>query len=234
MEEGKKETQNPNIFQRMLAIAGEVQTVPKNLRVSAGKGSYQAVGEADVLRSVKSIEAKHGVYSYPYRREIVEAGQLSKQSNGYESKQFYLRLHVVYRFVNADNPEEFIDVDSYGDGVDTGDKAPGKAMTYADKYALLKAYKMVTGEDPDQDASEEYNGYERQDRPKAEPMASDETKAEIKRLMAEKQIPSAKFNFVWKRRVEQNGMTASLANEILDWIDRTPSPKKAPDEEKAG
>ena len=28
-------------------------------------------------------------------------------------------------------------------------------MTYADKYALLKAYKMVTGEDPDQEASED-------------------------------------------------------------------------------
>ena len=26
-------------------------------------------------------------------------------------------------------------------------------MTYADKYALLKAYKIVTGEDPDQDPS---------------------------------------------------------------------------------
>ena len=26
-------------------------------------------------------------------------------------------------------------------------------MTYADKYALLKAYKIVTGDDPDQEAS---------------------------------------------------------------------------------
>ena len=42
---------------------------------------------------------------------------------------------------------------TYGDGVDTQDKAPGKAMTYADKYALLKAYKIVTGEDPDQQHS---------------------------------------------------------------------------------
>ena len=28
-------------------------------------------------------------------------------------------------------------------------------MTYSDKYALLKAYKIVTGDDPDQYASEE-------------------------------------------------------------------------------
>ena len=43
---------------------------------------------------------------------------------------------------------------TFGDGVDTQDKAPGKAMTYGDKYALLKAYKIVTGDDPDQNASE--------------------------------------------------------------------------------
>jgi hypothetical protein len=29
-------------------------------------------------------------------------------------------------------------------------------MTYADKYALLKAYKIETGDDPDQEASKEY------------------------------------------------------------------------------
>lgn len=42
-----------------------------------------------------------------------------------------------------------------GDGIDTQDKAPGKAMTYSDKYALLKAYKIISGDDPDQNPSEE-------------------------------------------------------------------------------
>jgi len=28
-------------------------------------------------------------------------------------------------------------------------------MTYADKYALMKAYKIITGDDPDQDPSKE-------------------------------------------------------------------------------
>ena len=57
----------------------------------------------------------------------------------------FLRIKTVYRFVNIDNPTEFIDVETFGDGVDSQDKAPGKAMTYADKYALLKAYKIETG-----------------------------------------------------------------------------------------
>ena len=64
-----------------------------------------------------------------------------------------MRSETVYRFVNIEKPEEFIDITTYGDGVDTQDKAPGKAMTYGDKYALMKAYKIITGDDPDQTGS---------------------------------------------------------------------------------
>ena len=71
-----------------------------------------------------------------------------------ETQSLVMRVETTYRFVNVDNPEEYIEVIAYGDGVDTQDKAPGKAMTYADKYALLKAYKIITGDDPDQQASE--------------------------------------------------------------------------------
>ena len=36
--------------------------------------------------------------------------------------------------------------------------ATGKAMTYADKYALMKAYKIITGDDPDQEPSKPLTG----------------------------------------------------------------------------
>lgn len=153
-----------NIFKRMSAITTEIQRVAKNLRVDAGKSSYKAVGEADVLEAVKPAEEKYGVYSYPVESEIVESGTITSESvnNGQVKKteRQYMRLRRVYRFVNVDKPEEYVEVATYGDGLDSGDKAPGKAMTYADKYALLKAYKITTGDDPDQKASEPMTGKE--------------------------------------------------------------------------
>ncbi len=148
-----------NIYQRMSAITNEINRVAKNLSVDQGKSSYKAVGEADVLAAVKPAEEKYGVYSYPVDREIIESSVLTTETtyNGQtkERKQQFMRLRVLYRFVNMDKPNEYIEIATYGDGVDTQDKAPGKAMTYADKYALLKAYKIITGDDPDQKASEE-------------------------------------------------------------------------------
>lgn len=140
-----------NIYQKLLKITAELNTVAKNLEVKISQSnSYKAVGESDVLQAVKPLEVKYGVYSYPYSREIIESGELvSVDKNGFEKKQLYERIKTSYRFVNTENPDEYIDIDTFGDGIDSGDKSVGKAMTYADKYALLKAYKIQTGDDPD-------------------------------------------------------------------------------------
>lgn len=156
-----------NIYQRMSAITKEISAVAKNLQVGTGKNQYKAVGEADVLAAVKPIEEKHGVYSYPVSREIVESGTMERDNQyGGKTIQLYMRIRTVYRFLCIDNPDSYIDIVSFADGVDTNDKAPGKAMTYADKYALLKAYKIITGDDPDQFASEPANKVESKPAPK--------------------------------------------------------------------
>ena len=146
-----------NIYQRMLEATQKISNVKKNLEVGLGKSQYKAVGERDVLNAVKPIEIECGIYSYPKERKVIDTNILTttKEYNGQtvESNQLFMRLEVTYRFVNVDNPEEYVDITTYGDGVDSQDKAPGKAMTYADKYALLKAYKIETGDDPDKEPS---------------------------------------------------------------------------------
>lgn len=151
-----------NIYEKLSAITQEITTVAKNLNVGYGKSSYKAVGEADVLAAVKPAELKYGVYSFPASREIVDSAVLtSVDKDGNEKRQLFMRVKTVYRFVNMEKPEEYVDMVTYGDGVDPGDKAPGKAMTYADKYGLLKAYKIITGDDPDQKASETLKAFEK-------------------------------------------------------------------------
>lgn len=147
-----------NIYEKMLAIATEISTVQKDLEVGTGKASYKAVGEASVLRAVKPLEKKYGVYSYPVHRTIIESGTIENETiiNGEKviKRNLFERIEVTYRFVNTEKPDEYIDIISYGDGIDSQDKSVGKSMTYADKYALMKAYKLVTGDDPDQEPSE--------------------------------------------------------------------------------
>ena len=149
-----------NIFQKMSAVTAELQTVAKNLTVSTGKNNtYKAVSERDIIDAVKPLEVKHGIYSFPCDRQVIESQILESESE-YQGKvtkktTFFSRIKVTYRFVNVDKPDEYIDMVTFAEGIDAQDKGSGKAMTYADKYALMKAYKISTGDDPDQNASEE-------------------------------------------------------------------------------
>lgn len=150
-----------NIYEKMLAATAKIATVAKNLSVDTGKGKgYKAVSEADVLAAVKPVEEELGIFSFPVARKILDSGEIvntytDRNGNTTTKRQMYMRLETTYRFVNVEKPEEYVDVITYGDGVDSQDKGPGKAMTYADKYALLKGYKIRTGDDPDVEASGE-------------------------------------------------------------------------------
>ena len=177
-----------NIYEKLSAITAEIGVVEKNLNVKvSSNSSYKAVSERDVLDAVKPIEQKYRVYSYPANRKIVDRDVLTKETeyNGTitRTNTLFMRVETVYRFVNIDKPDEFIETTVYGDGLDTGDKASGKAMTYADKYALMKAYKLSTGDDPDKEASPEH-GYEK----KAEPKATTKQIALVEDLYTDEEI----------------------------------------------
>lgn len=145
-----------NIYEKLSNITTDLKAVAKNLQVGEGKYQYKAVSEIDVLNAVKPLEAKYKVYSYPCKREVIESGIIeSVNYKGELKKNQFLRIETTYRFVNIEEPTEFIETTTYGDGIDSQDKAPGKAMTYGDKYALLKAYKIMTGDDPDVEASDQ-------------------------------------------------------------------------------
>ena len=145
-----------NLYQKMAAITKELGTVAKNLNVATGKGkSYKAVSERDIIDAVKPLEAKYGVYSYPCDREIIESQILETETDYGKKTTFFERVRTTYLFINVDNPDECLQMVTFAEGLDSGDKASGKAMTYGDKYALMKAYKISTGDDPDEQASED-------------------------------------------------------------------------------
>lgn len=160
-----------NIFEKMQKVTDEMSVVVKGLNVQVNKtSSYKAVSERDILDNVKPLETKYGIYSYPFARKVIDSDTLVKETEFVNARTddvtttktntLFMRLETIYRFVNIEKPEEYVDITTYGDGLDTGDKAPGKAMTYADKYALMKAYKISTGDDPDKEPSPE-NGYKK-------------------------------------------------------------------------
>ena len=154
------EIKEMNIYQRMAAITAELKAVEKDLIVQTTKtSSYKAVSERGILDAVKPLEEKYGVYSYPVSREVLESNLIQNETVYEDNKgnrtttpktAYMTRIKTVYRFINIDNPTDFMETTTFAEGIDSQDKGSGKAMTYADKYALMKSYKISTGEDVDE------------------------------------------------------------------------------------
>lgn len=146
-----------NIFARIQAVSDEIKTIEKSMTVSTGgSGSYKAVADLSVTCAIRKAEVNAGIVSIPIRQELVKSEIVTTSDKYGNQKINYVDVvKMTLRIYNIDNPTEYVDVESFGRGLDTGDKGFGKASTYARKYALLNAYKIATGEDPDAQASEE-------------------------------------------------------------------------------
>lgn len=215
-----------NIFQKMLAVQSELGTVAKNLDVL----DYKAVSERDIIDAVKPLEQKYGIYSYPVGRSVVDAGTMEfATKNGGTRTQLYMRIQTTYRFVNVEKPDEYVEVDTYGDGLDSADKSVGKAMTYADKYALMKAYKISTGDDPDATNSKEYGDLQSR-APKAVKTApkesSDVKMASAAQIKYIRDLYSAEEIDTMCKRLSVSGLESVTMEQAKKMLDARAEPKK--------
>lgn len=131
-----------NIYEKISAIMQDVQYLTKDDQVKFGTTSYKALSEEKVTGIMRAELIKHKLVIYPIQQSASRIGQIT-------------HVDVMYRLVNVENPEEYIDIASCGDGADSQDKGSGKAMTYAFKYMWLRAFALPTGEDPDKISSAE-------------------------------------------------------------------------------
>lgn len=155
MEEKTNTEERLNLFQKIQAVSNEIRTIEKNMTVGSGTYSYKAVADIDVMIAVKDAETKFKIISIPIKQELIKSEVIRTLNKDKESITYVDIVKMTVRFLDLENHDSYIDVETFGRGLDSGDKGFGKASTYARKYAMLNAYKIATGEDPDKDKSVE-------------------------------------------------------------------------------
>lgn len=136
-----------NLMQRINEVRKSIDYIQKDKSVSAGAGgSYKAVTHDQVTAMVRDHMVKHGIVSYPV---LVSSQSLPKEvdANMVTAKQFRYEATYDFHFVNIDDSKDEIVIRIESHAMDNGDKAPGKALSYAKKYAILKLFEIETGED---------------------------------------------------------------------------------------
>lgn len=129
-------TAKKNIHQRLAEAMTAVTYIQREKKQGM---QYTIVSHDAVTAKVRPALLAAGVVYYPVRCDHAQNGNRTE-------------VTMAVRFVNIDEPADFFEVPTFGYGIDQQDKGPGKAMSYAVKYALLKALGLETGDDADNDS----------------------------------------------------------------------------------
>lgn len=133
-----------NIYQKINEVMKQVTYVQKDKAVSGGGQSYKAVTHDQVVSVARASMVEAGILIVPKQ---VEGSLLIKRDVDAGVKMHLYTGTYKILFVNVDDPKDFISTTVQAHAADNGDKAPGKALTYATKAAVLKVLWLETGED---------------------------------------------------------------------------------------
>jgi hypothetical protein len=137
---------NLNIYQKLIEVR---KSVPYLQKESQGH-QYQYVGSSQVLSAVRSKMDELGLMLICK----VLNHNLIQGTSSKGAKEYMTELDLEFTWINAENPEDKIVCPWYGQGVDNSEKGVGKALTYAEKYFILKTFNIATDKD-DPDAFQE-------------------------------------------------------------------------------
>lgn len=125
-----------NIYQRINAVMKDCDYLQKE-KAAQGKG----VRYDTVIAMLRPLLIKHGIVM------VVKQRDMECLTSVEGTKQKVYQGYYEMQLVNIDSPEDKVIHTTFAHGMDGGDKAPGKAQTYAVKIMLVKGFGIETGED---------------------------------------------------------------------------------------
>lgn len=132
-----------NVWQRLLAVRRQIDGLAKDARNSGQNFKY--VSSNNVLSTLRPLLNEQGLV---LEVRILDHKLHSKWAGTDTSQKEHLtELTLEFVWVSADNPAERVVCPWYGQGLDTGEKGVGKALTYGEKYFMLKFFNIPTDED---------------------------------------------------------------------------------------
>jgi len=139
----------PHVYQAIADVQGELARtgIAKTRTNTQGQG-YKFRGIDDVYAALSPLLAKHRLVVVP---RVIDREVIERQSRS-GGALFYVTVHAEFDFVSALDGTTHTAM-TFGEAMDSGDKATNKAMSAAYKYAAFMTFAIPTEGDNDADAS---------------------------------------------------------------------------------
>lgn len=152
-----------NLYQKIVKVRSSIGKINKDS--TAGKGSkfsYDYVSGSLILSKIKEEMNNQKLIFTPLIKDKNYKQIDTTNRYGKPETNYIVELDLTYKWINADNPEETLEIPFYAIGEQSDpSKAFGTALTYSERYVLLKMFNLPTDED-DADAKQPQQNNQRQ------------------------------------------------------------------------
>ena len=196
-----------NIYQRLSNVRKTCGYIKKE-----NEGyQFKYVSSSQTLGHLHNAINENGLILIP---EIVSQ-DLQETTNQKGNKEFFTKLSMVFTWVNIDNPDEKIVCQWTAQGLDNAEKGIGKALTYAEKYFLLKFFNIATDKDDPDKFQEKMDNTTKKNAPVEQVKAVSPSPEDVKKQKDQEQM---------KRDFEavKNGTIFQWTNVVKKWLDKKP------------
>ena len=137
-----------NVYECVSAVSADLARAGVSKDSKNAQQGYNFRGIDAMYNALAPLLSKHGLVILPrtMTRDVVERQTKSG------SALFYVTVEVEFDFVSAKDGSKHV-VKTYGEAMDSADKATNKAMSAAYKYAVMQAFCIPTSGDNDADAT---------------------------------------------------------------------------------
>lgn len=154
-EEPATEPTGPKVYAAIAAVMAEIAKEGIAKDRANTQQNYKFRGIDDVYNALAPVLSRHGLLMLPnvLSRAVSERTTV-KEWNGQrkDSTLFYVAVEVEFTLVAASDGSTHV-IKTFGEAMDSGDKATNKAMSAAYKYAAMQAFCIPTEGDNDADAT---------------------------------------------------------------------------------
>ncbi|MCD8798655.1 ERF family protein [Mammaliicoccus sciuri] len=196
-----------NLFQKIADVKSNIDGFTKDT-----KGyNYSYVSGSQVLHSIRNKMEEHNLLFVPHIKNA-SYQEIEVMVKGQKKPNILVSLDLIYTWIDADNPTDRFEIPFYAIGhQDDASKALGTALTYSERYLLMKQFNIPTDED-DADAKQKRETYA----PKAKPEQIGHLKTKVKEaLQVGKEGATERDIMDWLKISEYENLTEAQINPMI-------------------
>lgn len=134
-----------SVYKKLHQVQAATRSLAANTEGQTGSARYNYVSGAKLLGVIRPLMDKLGLI---LTQEVVDIHNepITYNTRNGEKTEMFTTVHIRFTWIDSDDGSTIVN-DFFANGMNAWDKGLGSALTYAERYYLMKTFHIATDED---------------------------------------------------------------------------------------